>query len=402
MRIAQLTKEYSPNGGVGRYVTALSRVLDAVGHEVAIVHADRNAEFGSSSNIQENYVEAFDAFGGESCKSRVVEVIQILDSFQPDVVLIQGNNNFPLEVEIRRRFAAIKFLHVYDFCPSGNKFHHASQQTCHHPTGPMCLARMVYKRCLMTKRPGVILRHYRRCVEANRNNAEFDRLIVASDHMKEQAVASGYAPSQIEVLPYFTELPPASPPGDGHTILFLGRIEREKGVDRLFEAVSRMRTQWRLVIAGDGTDLERAQRRARRLGLSGRVEFLGWVSGESRSKLFRQASVVAVPSVWPEPFGIVGIEAMSHGRPVVAFRVGGVPEWLEHEVSGFIVKPYDVDELAGRLTYLLDQPLLAQAMGARGREAAESRFGRDRHIARLIGILRNTIETRVCTATCAG
>ncbi len=395
MRIVQLSKEWSANGGVGTYLLHLRPALEAAGHEMTVIHADANVSVLPSAVSGQFYVKGFDQFKTDSNYRKIPsEVIAVLEAVNPDIVHIQGNNNFLLEHEIRQRFPAIKSLHVYDFCPSGNKFHHALGKVCHHPTGPLCVARMAYKRCILSKRPTVIWWHYRRCVEANQNNGHYPTLIVASKYVKHQAVATGYPPSQIEVVPYFTRLPVPYPATDGgeNTILFVGRVVREKGLDRLMSAVTLARVPLRLVVAGDGPDLDRAKELARCLGLNGRTEFVGWVEGERGVQLYREASIVVVPSVWPEPFGIVGLEAMSYGKPVVAFNIGGIPEWLEDGVTGLLVEPDDVSEMAEKISYLLEHPDVANEMGMRGRKRVEQEFNKEKHITRLLEIYREVMD----------
>jgi glycosyltransferase involved in cell wall biosynthesis len=401
LRIIQLSKDYSSTGGIATYVLQLCSALEAAGHEVIVIHADPKAAPVPAGVSRQFYVKEFDRFTSDGQGGRTAsEVIEVLETVDPDLVHIQANNNFMLEAEIRRRFPAIKSLHVYDYCPSGNKFHHALGQTCHHPTGPLCVARMGYKRCLLSKRPSVIWWHYQRCVEANRNNAQYLKLIVASEYVKQQAVATGYRPEQIEVLPYFTELPALSPgESDGRkTVKFVGRVVREKGLDRLLSALRLVRTPWRLVVDGDGMDLPRVKRLARRLGLEDRVEFVGWADRAAHLNLYRDASVVVVPSMWPEPFGIVGIEAMSYGKPVVAFRVGGIPEWLEDNVTGFLVTPHDVNQMAEKIEFLLEHPDVAREMGMKGRDRVEREFTGQQHVARLLDIYQEVMECtqRVC------
>jgi glycosyltransferase involved in cell wall biosynthesis len=428
LRIVQLSQESSVNGGVGAYVARLSNALIAAGHEVIHVHADPTPATPVSPSptarlprLQETRatdglandpsaragllqfaVPHFAEFAGASeCRARADRVLEILHCVEPDVVYIQSNNNFLLEEEVRQRYPAIKFLHVYDFCPSGNKYHYLSGHACQHSTGPLCILRMGYKRCLLTKRPSVILNHYRRCVDANLNNAAFSRLLVASQYVKEQAIGSGYSEDALEVVPYFVK--PADPsaigPGDGKTILFVGRVAPEKGLQLLLRALARMPEKSRLVVAGAGGDLDQCKRFASRMGLTHRTEFLGWVDTGGLPALYSNAAVVAVPSVWPEPFGIVGIEAMSHGKPVVAFRVGGIPEWLEHGVTGFAVPPRDVGEMARRLTYLLDHPDIAHEMGQQGRRSADENFNPERHVAQLVDIFREVMNARTSGAT---
>lgn len=405
LRIAYLSKDFSSNGGVGTYLLKLCSALEAAGHEVIVIHADPGVSLSPSIGFHQFYVEGFDQFAPQyNERTSASRVIEILEGFKPNIVHIQGNNNFLLETGVRLRFPAIKTLHVYDFCPSGNKFHHGLQKVCNHPTGPLCLPRMGYKRCLLSKRPSVIWWHYRRCVEANRNNAPYSRLIVASAYVKLQAVASGYPASQIEVLPYFTNLPMLRGFGGGGTtgrrepsdgmILFVGRVVREKGLHHLLSALAMVHIPWQLVVAGDGPDLDRVKKLARRLGLQKQVVFAGWAQREHLAELYQDATVVVMPSVWPEPFGIVGIEAMSFGRAVIAFNVGGVPEWLQECATGFLVKPYDVKEMAEKINYLLKHPDVAHEMGMRGRKRVEQEFTKENHIARLLEIYEEVCSER--------
>jgi glycosyltransferase involved in cell wall biosynthesis len=365
---------------VGRYVRDLADAQRAAGHEVLVVHAGAR---GAPPGIEVVADFAADAPDGIA-RVRAEAVMEVLRRFTPDVVHLQSNNNFALEADIRRSYASVKTLHVYDFCPSGTKYHHATGRACRHPTGALCVPRMAYKRCVLDKRPTVIWRAYRRAVAANRSNAASPALIVASEHVRRAAMASGYGPAQVHTLPYFTVPPPAPPPpAEGRTILFSGRIVREKGLHVLLRALARMAPPARLLVAGDGMDRPRAEHVARRLGVADRVTFLGWLDRDGVARCHDETTVVAVPSLWPEPFGIVGLEAMAHGRPVVGFAVGGIPEWLADGETGFLVPPGDAGAMAGRLAQLLDDPGLAASFGARGRDRVAREFSAADHVRRL-------------------
>jgi glycosyltransferase involved in cell wall biosynthesis len=93
--------------------------------------------------------------------------------------------------------------------------------------------------------------------------------------------------------------------------------------------------------------------------------------------------VLALPSVWPEPFGLVGIEALAAGRPVIASATGGIEDWLEHGVNGLLVPAGDVAALATTLTELLADPVRQAAMGAAGMRLVAERYSRERHVAAL-------------------
>ena len=126
------------------------------------------------------------------------------------------------------------------------------------------------------------------------------------------------------------------------------------------------------------------RRLARRLGIEERVHFRGWLAGEELARELAEASVVAVPSVWPEPFGLGGLEAFAAGRPVVASATGGIGDWLQDGVNGLAVAPGDVGDLARALDELLGDPDRQGQMGAAGREMAARRFSAERHVAALL------------------
>jgi glycosyltransferase involved in cell wall biosynthesis len=113
-----------------------------------------------------------------------------------------------------------------------------------------------------------------------------------------------------------------------------------KGGDILIRAASYasrlLGTPVRLTFAGSGPVEQPWRELATALNVH--ATFHGWVAGHSRTALLRSASVIAVPSLWPEPFGLVGLEAAVHGVPAVAFDVGGIGEWLRDDVNGRLVR----------------------------------------------------------------
>jgi glycosyltransferase involved in cell wall biosynthesis len=220
----------------------------------------------------------------------------------------------------------------------------------------------------------------------NAHNQSYGRWIVASEYVKHEAVRTGYDRERIDVVPYFTALPPAVTAPRPGRILFVGRLVREKGVDLFFDALSQLQGDWTCTVIGEGNASVKVREHAHARGLDGRVTFAGWLNGAALAEAFDDASVVVVPSRWPEPFGIVGIEAMAHARPVVAFRVGGIPEWMDDGVTGHLVEPGDVRALSQRLATVLEHPADAAAMGARGRARVERDYTAPTHLNALLPI----------------
>ena len=128
----------------------------------------------------------------------------------------------------------------------------------------------------------------------------------------------------------------------------------------------------------------RCVRSRRGSGVADRTTFKGWLTAEALAAELAQASVVAIPSLWPEPFGLVGIETFALGRPVVASTTGGVGDWLEHGVSGLGVARGRRAGAAAALNELLADPERQRTMGAAGRERVAADFTAERHVAALL------------------
>jgi glycosyltransferase involved in cell wall biosynthesis len=182
------------------------------------------------------------------------------------------------------------------------------------------------------------------------------------------------------VVPYFPTVTPRI--GSGHDsrrrVLFAGRVTAPKGIDTLVRAASLVEAEF--VVCGDGWGLAKAKRLARRLGVEQRVSFTGWLTPDELAEQYAEASLVALPSLWPEPFGLVGIEAFAAGRPVVASATGGIGDWLQDGLSGVCVAAGEADALAGALDDLLADPQRQAAMGALGKATVAERFSLDTHL----------------------
>lgn len=175
-------------------------------------------------------------------------------------------------------------------------------------------------------------------------------------------------------MPEVTPMPlPFSPP----RLLCFGRIVREKGFDVVVRALANLRKQGftaGLDIAGDGLEKEALADFVKSLGMEGQVRFLGWVSPHGVPALIDTATAVVVPSRWPEPFGLVALQAAQMGRPVIAAAVGGLPEVVAHGSTGLVVAPDDEHAMADAIVALLSDAGTARRFGAAARERARQAF----------------------------
>lgn len=164
-----------------------------------------------------------------------------------------------------------------------------------------------------------------------------------------------------------------SPP----VFLCYGRVIPQKGFDvalNAFARVHREHPEARLIFAGDGVLLDSMKELARALEIDKQVDFMGWVHPEKIYALINQSSAVIVPSRYQEPFGLVALEAAQMARPVIASRVGGLPEVVVDQQSGYLYENEDAGELAERMLQLIENPALAAELGQGGRKRAEREF----------------------------
>jgi glycosyltransferase involved in cell wall biosynthesis len=192
-----------------------------------------------------------------------------------------------------------------------------------------------------------------------------------------------YAQGPVEVIPYgvpLPEEPTVAPTASGApSLLFVGRLVRRKGVDRLLEALRDIDDRpWRLEIVGFGPERESLEAQALRLGLADRVRFLGRVSDHDLVAAYRRATAFVLPATIDqradtEGLGVVLLEAMSYGVPVVATALGGITDIVVDGATGILVED-DVGALATGLRRILADPETARAMGKEGRQRVREAF----------------------------
>lgn len=164
---------------------------------------------------------------------------------------------------------------------------------------------------------------------------------------------------------------------DEPVVMCLGRVVEEKGFDIALSAFASFRVRYpkaRLVLVGDGSSLSALRQQAADLGLDGRMDFRGEVSPVHVPALINTACMVVVPSRWREAFGLVALEAAQMGRPVVATRVGGLPEAVLDGETGLVVQKDDPRVLFDAMAYLMEHPERARAMGKAARKRALESF----------------------------
>ncbi len=180
-------------------------------------------------------------------------------------------------------------------------------------------------------------------------------------------------------------LDPVEHSGTANRMMFVGRVIEAKGLTVLFEAMKSLTPSLpnlTLTVVGDGPDRSRLESRARSMGLGDRVEFVGAKSQSEVAKLLSSAEIFVLPS-FAEGVPVVIMEALGSGVPVVASFVGGIPELIEHDKTGFLVRPGDPVRLAEHIEALATDPDLRNRLGRAGRAKVEAEFNSTTEAAKL-------------------
>lgn len=223
--------------------------------------------------------------------------------------------------------------------------------------------------------------------------AKADGVIVLSEEWLDWFTARGFRVNSFIVMHNVVSMPKTfCSPGLHQDILFLGRLDERKSPDVLMRAAMKMleeHPESRLIFGGDGF-VERYKSLARELGIEQQCEFLGWITGEEKERLFHRAGIYCLPSK-NEGMPMSVLEAMAHGIPTVATPVGGVPQIIENGNNGFIVQVDDESALSSVLCKLADSSELRSMIGDAGRKTVECNFNIKRNIVDLVGMYEDVM-----------
>jgi glycosyltransferase involved in cell wall biosynthesis len=198
-----------------------------------------------------------------------------------------------------------------------------------------------------------------------------DRYIALSEFSRNKYIEGGLPAEKIVVKPNCIHEDPGVGDGGGGYALFVGRLTREKGIGTLLAAWKRLDGRIPLKIVGEGPMAAETARTAS--GIPG-VELLGRQPLEAVYALMGEATVVVFPTEWYETFGRVIIEAYAKGTPVVASDIGAVTELIDSGRTGLLFRCGDAEDLAAKVSYLLDRPAEMAAMRREARAEFEAKY----------------------------
>jgi glycosyltransferase involved in cell wall biosynthesis len=377
-----LTPRWARDGGVGAHVQASAAALARAGVKVGVLVARVQEEPPKGISLFES-ASLFDT--GRPIEER----LQACSEFPADAVHLHQIDDPDLVQALRKRAPVLVSAHAYTACTSGVHYFSPGEE-CSRAHGPGCAPNLLVRGCAHTRRPQRLPGAYSRASLGLRALQRADLAISYSGAVDRHLATNGL--ERRATVPLFSTMVPRE--GSGHEnrrrVVFAGRVVAPKGVAVLIRAAREVEAEF--VICGSGWRIDAMRRLARRLGVDERVLFKGWMDGRALAQELADASIVAIPSLWPEPFGLVGIETLASGRPVVASSTGGMCDWLRDGHNGLAVAPGDVGALARALGELLDDPARQRSMGLAGREMVARRFSAECHVQSLLDAYRAARE----------
>mgnify|MGYP000980374880 CR=1 FL=1 len=391
MRILMVHSFHHARGGDTTYTRALTRGLQARGHEVsplATRHPDNEpatweVRFPRWIDLHRQRRSGDRLAVAASCvwsPEAALSARGLARDLAPEVVHVQHLHRHltpSILPPLRRTGAAVLWtLHDYELvCPSGLLFTQGAP--CERCLGHR-YSEAVRHRCKW----GELLPSVAVAVEKSVHHLAgiwrlVDRFLCPSKALADTMVRFGVPHDRIEHLPNFVEAPPGPEPlTPGAGWLVAGRLTEEKGVHIAIEA-ARQLPEHPLWICGDGPWRGRLEQKARGMPW---VRFLGHRPQEEIASLLGEVRLAAVPSIWPENFPYAVTEAQAAGRPVVASAIGGMPEMIDHEVDGLLVPPGQAQALAEAVRGLLQEPGRASRLGQAGQRRVRERLAPLSHL----------------------
>jgi glycosyltransferase involved in cell wall biosynthesis len=392
MKILFVHERFGDFGGAEANVSLTARELRLREHKVGILHGP------GTGHSEPEWREIFDRSYALEPRDKGSAIQSALWDFQPDLLYVHKMSELEvLEAILASGIPTARMVHDHDlYCMRRYKYNPLSRRICERAAGPCCL--FPCGATLRRNREGSFPLgwvSYSDKREEIRLNQQFQRMIVATHYMQAELIRNGFAAAKIEVhppVPCALEVSIGSSFSERNRIIYAGQIIRGKGVDVLLRALARITIPFECLILGEGNHRAFCEQLSRKLGLGDRVRFEGYIPQTRLGAYYQEASVAVLSSVWPEPFGAVGLEAMRYGLPVVAFNAGGIKEWLISAYNGYLVPWMDCAAFACRVQELLLDKNLARQMGERGRRLVNQKFQFSNYISGLERLFARVVD----------
>lgn len=404
MRIAHVNKYYYGRGGADQYMISLMKLLESRGHVTApfSMHHPKNMD----TPWKDFFVSEMDTASDSTSVLRKISYARrvfwsreayqkaglFFDTFRPDILHVHNIytqlSPSVLKAAKERGIPVVMTVHDYHLLSANYSYWSGDDALPLRPLGLFETARTrsIKDSFLATLIMELIVRAQRLLGLYDRR---IDRYLVGSKFLEDVMVQGGYSQKKIMRVPLFGRLNCSDVVReDKGYALYFGRLEFYKGVQVLLDAVKK-RANIRVKIAGTGSYDRGLRRKAQNMK---HVEFLGYLEGADLCRTIKEATVVVMPSLVSETFGLSVLEAQSLGVPVVVSDRGALPELVEHGVTGTVVPANNPVALQAELEKYMYNADFVNEMGGRAEKRVKEIGGEKEHLDRIVSIYKEVIK----------
>ena len=377
MNILWVNEVAEPTGGCEKYIADTATLLKHKGITNSFLYCP-------NSPTDTDFLKTFDY------SFPMVDLARQVEEIKPDLIYVHRlSGGKQLEELIGTKIPVIRFFHDHKlFCLREHKYTTLRHKTCVKPIGYNCYSCLGF----INRKDGLPLVRLRRLSEFVKEqtvNKKLAGFIVGSDYMKKHLIAHSFDGGKIFVNPLYTTDKKTVSQSERKNFLFAGQLVRGKGLDCLLNAFAGLNTSHKLIICGSGRQEQKYRQLADKLSLQEKIVWKGKLPSKQLNELYASSICAVMPSISPETFGLSGLEAMSNSTAVIASDVGGISQWLQDGVNGYLVPSGDSIALRGAMQRIADNTDIAKQLGAGGRKIFEAKFQPQAHIDKLIEIFSN-------------
>lgn len=324
------------------------------------------------------------------CKNEAIDIIHVHSISSPNLL----DALFKIKPVVR------SMREPRMFCPGQGKFFRKSERICNITYGFHCFYH-AYKEGCCNRHPKRLLKAYRNVeYETKIASNKYAAIFVMSNYMRNEALKVGFKSHKLVLNPHFTpvineEHLRDSSNAEIKSLVYVGRLSRTKGVHYAIKSVIALLEQGykaQFDIVGSGHDENYFKALIPEQHKSQFI-FHGWQDREAVDLILRNAYALLFPSIYPEAFGISGIEAMMRGKPVVAFDVGGVSTWLEQNKTGLLVEPLNQKKYTSAIKEIIDSKTEYKSLSLNARSNALNYFSEKQHMSKLFNVYSSIVNS---------
>jgi glycosyltransferase involved in cell wall biosynthesis len=318
-----------------------------------------------------------------------------------DLIHVHSISNPKLLDELFKIRPVVRSMHEPRMlCPGQGKFLRKSERVCNITYGVHCFYH-AYKEGCCNRHPKRLVKAYKNVeYETKKASSKYAAIFVMSNYMRNEALKVGFKANTLFLNPSLTPLINKvhlkdSSNDDVKSLVYVGRLSRTKGVHYAIKSVVSLLEQGYKVkfdIVGSGHD-ENYFKALVPGEFNSQFIFHGWLDTEATDSIVRNAYVFLFPSIYPEAFGISGIEAMMHAKVVVAFNVGGVTTWLKHNETGLLVEPLNQKKYTLAIKEIIEDRTKYKSFSIQARSNAITFFSEKQHMSKLLCVYINILNS---------